>query len=300
MVPGKFLQTSEIECISPPTDHPGYVPLSVSVEGDLYSPPVQYLYYETPVITDISPKCGPDYGFTQITVRGRNFIDMGHNKALCVFNKTIFTNATIMDAETIKCDSPSLFNSQGYSMMKDELIWYYVEITIDGGREVAGPAFKFMYYKDPKLTDIVPGSGPIKGNTTVAVMSLGGFNQEGACNKTVRFATWEVKPMNATNDTIIWVKSPAVMIPDATVVAVALNGQQFTRDVVLHVKDDENTFEYYSPPLITQFNPKSGPNIGGTQMTLYGLGLTPIKDLNGNPDKKRNKMWIRFVDPDTK
>lgn len=42
---------------------------------------------------------------------------MGHDKALCVFNKTIFTNATIMDEFTIKCDSPSLLNSQGYSMM---------------------------------------------------------------------------------------------------------------------------------------------------------------------------------------
>lgn len=54
----------------------------------------------------------------------------------------------------------------------------------------------------------------------------------------MRFATFEVKPMNDTNDTIIWVKSPTVKIPDATVVAVALNGQQFTKDVVLHVKDD--------------------------------------------------------------
>lgn len=54
--------------------------------------------------------CGPDYGFTQISVIGKNFMDMGHNKALCVFNKTIFTNATIMEPDIIKCDSPSLLN----------------------------------------------------------------------------------------------------------------------------------------------------------------------------------------------
>lgn len=36
---------------------------------------------------------------------------MGHNKALCVFNKTIFTNATVMDENHIICDSPSLLNS---------------------------------------------------------------------------------------------------------------------------------------------------------------------------------------------
>lgn len=27
--------------------------------------------------------------------------------------------------------------------------------------------------------------------------------------------------------------------------------------------------------------------------------MTPRKDLNGNPDMKKNKMWLRFVDPDT-
>ena len=103
------------------------------------------------------------------------------------------------------------------------MLWYNVEVTIDGGREIAGPAFKFMYYKDPKLSDIVPFAGPIKGNTVVSIFGSG-FNQEGACNKTVRFATWEVKPMNETNDTTIWVKSPKVAIPDAVVIAVALNG----------------------------------------------------------------------------
>lgn len=34
-------------------------------------------------------------------------------------------------------------------------------------------------------------------------------------------------------------------------------------------------------------------------MVINGIGFTPKKDLNGNPDKKRNKLWVRFVDPDT-
>jgi hypothetical protein len=63
---------------------------------------------------------------------------MGHNKALCVFNKTIFTNATIMSSEEMKCDSPSLINNQGYSTFFDG-VFYNVEVTIDGGREISGP-----------------------------------------------------------------------------------------------------------------------------------------------------------------
>lgn len=76
-------------------------------------------------------------------------MDMGHNKAMCVFNKTIFTNATVMDDKLMMCDSPSLVNAQGYSMMKNDVMWYNLEITIDGGHVVAGPAQNFTYYKDP-------------------------------------------------------------------------------------------------------------------------------------------------------
>lgn len=34
-------------------------------------------------------------------------------------------------------------------------------------------------------------------------------------------------------------------------------------------------------------------------MRINGLGFTPLKDKDGNTDKNRNKMWARFVDPDT-
>jgi hypothetical protein len=50
---------------------------------------------------------------------------------------------------------------------------------------------------------------------------------------------------------------------------------------------------------MSSFSPHSGPNIGGTEVLINGLGFTPIKDLNGNPDKKKNKLWVRFVDPDS-
>ena len=115
----------------------------------------------------------------------------------------------------------------------------------------------------------------------------------------MRFSTFETKPINDTNDTIMWVKTPVVKIPDATVVAVALNGQQFTKDVILHYRDDENTFEFYAEPFVASYSPKSGPSIGGTKIKINGFGFTPRKDAEGNVDRTKNKMYIRFVDPDT-
>lgn len=68
---------------------------------------------------------------------------------------------------------------------------------------------------------------------------------------------------------------------------------------MLHIKDDENTFEYYDEPFVTSYTPKSGPSIGGTAIQLNGFGFTPRKDKDGNVDKNKNKMYIRFVDPST-
>lgn len=141
IVRARVLSPAEIECFSPPADMPGYWDLSISLQTDVYSEPVKYLYYEMPVIYSIYPICGPDYGYTQITMLGKNFWDLGSNKVLCVFNKTIFTNATIMHPDIIKCDSPSLYDTQCYSKMgpKDS-VHYMVEVTIDGGRYIGGPA----------------------------------------------------------------------------------------------------------------------------------------------------------------
>jgi hypothetical protein len=37
VVSAKYISTSEVECYSPPANQPGYVPLSVSMEMEMYS-----------------------------------------------------------------------------------------------------------------------------------------------------------------------------------------------------------------------------------------------------------------------
>lgn len=115
-VAGKFVSASEIHCHSPPSLSIGYVDLKVAFEDDMWSTPVKYLYYDTPKVKALVPSCGPEEGYTQIAVHGEDFADLGRNKALCVFNHTIYTNATVMSSELIYCDSPSLLNEQGYSL----------------------------------------------------------------------------------------------------------------------------------------------------------------------------------------
>jgi len=134
-VPGRLKSSSEILCTAPPVAQPGFVDLSISLLPGLYSSPVQYLYYKTPVVDSIVPVCGPEAGYTQITVTGANFVDLGRDAAVCVFNKTIFTNATVVSDTVILCDSPSILNKQGYSEVPEgRAAKYLVAVSIDGGR----------------------------------------------------------------------------------------------------------------------------------------------------------------------
>ena len=75
-------------------------------EGKWSSGSVDFLYYDQPQVAKIEPTCGPEHGYTQITVYGKNFVDLGVGKVLCAFNRTVFMNATVMEPDIIKCDSP--------------------------------------------------------------------------------------------------------------------------------------------------------------------------------------------------
>ena len=103
---GRHISKTEIECKSPPHQPPEKVMVSVTYEEDgekSRSAGLPFLYYETPIVLGLEPPCGPTYGRTQIVVKGKHFIDMGFNRAFCIFNGTRWMNTTIIDSETIIC-----------------------------------------------------------------------------------------------------------------------------------------------------------------------------------------------------
>lgn len=124
------------------------------------------------MIDSITPECGPDYGFTQIEVHGKNFIDLGTDKAMCIFNGTIYSNATILNNNLLYCDSLPFQNQLGYSLLGSngpDFDWYYLSVTIDGGVEIVNTKLKFSYYRQPKLMAVTPFGGLTTGGTPVTV-----------------------------------------------------------------------------------------------------------------------------------
>jgi len=69
---------THILCKSPEVLAPGDYKLIVKYTNDRFQSDVlNYRYFDSPEMTDgpILPSCGPTEGFTQITIRGKNFIE---------------------------------------------------------------------------------------------------------------------------------------------------------------------------------------------------------------------------------
>mmetsp|Transcript_96914 Transcript_96914/g.133461 ORF Transcript_96914/g.133461 Transcript_96914/m.133461 type:complete len:496 (+) Transcript_96914:397-1884(+) len=194
IVNATYVSGSEVECLSPYHAKPQIVDLRISFTPDEWSSNLKYLYYNEPAVGSIYPECGPDYGYTQIKVTGKDFVDLGHNKALCVFNETIYTNATVFDDTTLYCDSPPFMDKLGYSMYNSnsEYNYYYVKISIDGGKVLTKTAQKFTYYKEAQILSTIPDSGPVNGATTVAIQ-VAGLTQPGLCGIYPRLSTFELQ-----------------------------------------------------------------------------------------------------------
>ena len=106
-----------------------------------------FMYFEVPTVASIDPTCGPMKGYTQIYVVGSNFIENnGFGKAQRKFNETYFTNATVVDTNTLWCDSPQL--DLGDSDSGD--FFYNFSVSADG-ESFSIPNVTFLYYDDPDI-----------------------------------------------------------------------------------------------------------------------------------------------------
>ena len=98
-VTGRFISRTRITCVAPPQALPGYQPLKVMYTGDAFaSKAFSFKYYSNPVILGTDNTCGPTVGYTQFTVKGENFQEFVFGAGKCVFNDTIWMNATVIDS----------------------------------------------------------------------------------------------------------------------------------------------------------------------------------------------------------
>jgi hypothetical protein len=293
IVTGTYVDQNEILCVAPQVEKPAKVNLALAIRPDEFSSGINtiYRYYDTPIIDSISPSCGPERGFTQITVKGKKFPKDDSEYIKCVFDRKIFKNITVIDENTLKCDSPSVLDENGENAKNVD--FYLLELSLNG-IDISGPAQNFYYYKESFIQNIEPKFGPLSGNTLISLNATN-INHKNACNPTVRFSTVDSLPekINKLENNLL-IKSPPGFYSGAVEVQISLNGQDYEPDTKVNFRDFAHTFYYYNFPIVTDVIPNGGPTTGKTKISILGLNFnSPFYFVENEDDKIIN---YRFVD----
>ena len=193
----------------------------------------------------INPTSGPQAGGTSVTVTGTGFVT---GSTTVEFGSTAGTSVDVTSPTNLTVDSPA-----GTGMVSVTVI------TTAGGASTP-LANAYTYTGPPTVTAVNPTNGPQTGGTSVTVTGTGFVT--GAT--TVDFGSTAGTSVDVTSGTSLTVNSPAgTGTVDVTV----------TTSSGTSATGASDKFTYNAAPTVTAVNPTSGPQAGGTSVTVTGTGF---------------------------
>ncbi|MCL5260870.1 MAG: IPT/TIG domain-containing protein, partial [Gammaproteobacteria bacterium] len=225
----------------------GIVDVSVTTPGGT-SNTKQFTFVPAPTVTAVSPTSGPESGGTSVKLTGTNFI----GASVVTFGTTTTTQFTVDSATQITVTSPSVKAST-----------VDVTVTTVGGTSATSAADKFTFnpVTKPIVTNVNPNAGPTAGGTTVIITG-----DHYTAVSTVKFGTTDAASFQVDSQTQITAISPQ---KSASTVDITVTNPAGTSETSAADK-----FTFAPIPTITSLNPASGPEAGGTLVTIVGTGLT--------------------------
>uniref|UniRef100_UPI000A470A2F beta strand repeat-containing protein n=1 Tax=Nocardia shimofusensis TaxID=228596 RepID=UPI000A470A2F len=197
-----------------------------------------FTYVVAPVLIALDPTVGPEAGGTTVTLTGTGFT----GATAVDFGATPATSFTVVSDTEITAIAPAGTGIES------------VTVTTVGGVSNGVP---FVYVAAPALAVLAPTVGPETGGTTV---TLTGTGFAGAT--AVDFGATPATSFTVVSDTQITATAPAgtgVELVTVTTVGGTSNGLPFA---------------YVAAPALASLAPPTGPETGGTTVTLTGTGFT--------------------------
>jgi hypothetical protein len=199
----------------------------------------------TPVVSSVSPTSGPKTGGTLVTIEGSGFTGATGVK----FGTGIGTDVTVVSDTEVTAVSPSA-----------ALGVHHITVTGPGGTSPVNASDDYTYLGPPAITSVSPNAGPLNGGTVVTITGSGSVTG-------VAFGSTAASGVKFVSDSEITVNSPKVPSPGVRDISVTTsNGTSAT------VAADQ--FYSAATPVIDSVSPSSGPQGGGTTVTLTGTGFT--------------------------
>jgi hypothetical protein len=254
-----ILNDNQLTVTSPPNTA-GSVAISItSATGVIRSrePSTMYMYEELsrPRVSGVSPSSGPVTGGTVVTITGSGFT--GAEKVR--FGEIYAWDLRVIDDGHLMATAPA--SSPG-------TVPITVENTVGVGNS-SGSAAMYRYdFPVPELTGISPASGSTAGGTVVTITGTG---LSGATN--VRFGGSPGTGLTVIDNSQLTVVSPPN--PAGTVGLTVVNP-----DHTGSSSGSATVFRYDVPvPRLAGISPASGPDAGGTLVTLTGSGFNGTKEV---------------------
>ncbi|MEO8094915.1 MAG: IPT/TIG domain-containing protein [Pseudolysinimonas sp.] len=209
--------------------------------------PFDFTYTPLISVTTIAPTFGPTAGGTVVTITGTCFT--GATGVL--FDGNAGSSFSVNPAGTvITVTTPP--GAAGF-----------VDVTVQGaaicgGDTVVTDGFEYISATAPVITGLNPNSGPYTGGTPVTITGTGFTGATG-----VTFGGVAATNFVVVNSTTITVTSPPHAVGPADVIVQHPNGPSAPQ-----------TFTFLPATTVTNVSPPSGPEAGGTAVTITGLCFT--------------------------
>lgn len=231
---------TRIEAITPPGEVGLVDVLVTNPDGNLFTSPGAYRYLAPPIVSFVSPADGASVGGTAVTVVGSGF----QPGLQLRFANLLATDIVVDNENTIRARTPSAAPGAA-------------EIAVfnpDG--QVGVLSAGFFFNGPPRINAVAPTEGTTLGGTLVDI--TGSSFRTGA---RVFFGTNESTEVTVFSATSIRARTPARAAGPVAVRVV--NPDNFEDTLSL-------AYLYTSPPSITSVGPTSGPQDGGTTVTILG------------------------------
>lgn len=254
LTPARSLGPATALCTSPPrrTGHEGPVEVTLALNLQDLSSPINFTYYAPSRIGVLSPTTGPSEGGTVVRVGG-DFSSRGSEYACAFARDESRIPASVASQAALLCRVTPLLPGT-----------YAVAVTLNGADFTDAGLTTFSTYEPPLLLGISPSSGPLRGGTRLAVSGGGLF---GGSHSLCAFSGAKVAAASASSDAALVCISPAARRGgSAQRVGLSLNGQQLLHSAA--------AFAYFDEPTVTGLSPATGPLSGGTRVVLSGSALS--------------------------
>jgi hypothetical protein len=290
-VPAQVLSVSSnrIRVLTPPSADPvpvgGTLPVAVTVivrlnevDQAVDSLPSAFIYSRggtviQPQVFSVTPASGPNEGGTRVTINGEGFqapvqVFFGSGTSPSSFTGIEATVESV-SANRIVVRTPA---ATGFGQNNlNQVVSILVKNLDSGFSTIAGSAFQYGGGGDaiPFISAISPGGGPYTGGTLVTLFGQG-FDEPVA----VSIGGIGQAVISVTGTEVV-IRTGGVRVEDCDVVSENPGTVSIT-NIETGESAEGPAFEFIVPqPLVTGVSPSSGPQAGGTAVTISGQGFEP-------------------------